>query len=293
MKAQSGLKGRLGDDRPLPPGGLLPGDVVNHDGSVIREGETVGWVASSMHAIGQVELAEWEGPEAPDPTEVLGAIGSHGPDAAAVPIHVALARVKQELGVVGKHDRYDQSGTRYSYRGVDRVVNAVEPILERHGVLCVPSVVEANWRDVPRANGGRSHECTITMQYRFIGPKGDHIDAVVCGEALDTSDKATTKAQSVAWRTALIQVFAIRTGDPDPDSQRIERGDAPVNPLAYRDEILDPRTSLGRLKQIRTELTTHRIVHTLVENEHGDEESLWNLAGRIGKARQESGEVDG
>jgi len=271
---------------------LASGDVIAHDGTVTGpDGGTVGNIGPTSLGLGGFGPGDFA-PEEPEPdTSALGEVMTT-PQGGPLPVHLALAAARREIGIVGKGDRYKDSNMQFQYRGVERVVNSIRPILDRYGIMVIPSVVEANWRDVPRASGGRSHECTITMQYRFIGPQGDHLDAVVCGEALDTSDKATAKAQSVAWRVALIQVFALRTGDPDPDTQRIERGDAVVNPLAYRDEILDQRTSLGRLKQIRTELTTHRIVHTLVENENGDEETLWNMAGRIGKARQEAGEPD-
>jgi hypothetical protein len=54
--------------------------------------------------------------------------------------------------------------------------------------------------------------------YRFHGPAGDFLDAESVGEASDSLDKATSKAMSVAYRTALIQALTLPTGDPDPDS---------------------------------------------------------------------------
>jgi hypothetical protein len=197
----------------------------------------------------------------------------------------------RDIGIIGKRDHFDGGNAgRFNFRGVDRVVNAVGPVLRKHGILVIPELVTAEYRDVPRANGGRSHECLVTMRYTFTGPAGDEVVATVGGENLDTSDKSTSKAQSVAWRNCLIQVFAIPTGDPDPDSINIERGEQPApDANAYRDEITNPRTSLGRLRQIRGEIAQHNLGTRLVMNETGDEEALGALVNRIGKERAQPG----
>ncbi len=209
-------------------------------------------------------------------------------DPPAAPIAVLVGRVMRDVGIISKRDRMDAPGAKYNFRGIDRVVNAVGAVLRKHGVLVVPELVSAEYRDVARKEGGRSHECLVVMRYRWIGPAGDEIVCTIGGENLDTSDKATSKAQTVAWRNCLIQMLAIPTGDPDPDSINIERGEQPLPKAAdYRDEILSPRTSLGRLKQMRTELATHRLAEQLVVNEVGDDEPLGVMLQRIGKARQD------
>jgi len=115
--------------------------------------------------------------------------------------------------------------------------------------------------------------------------------ATVAGEALDTSDKATAKAQSVAWRVCLIQMLQIPTGDPDPDSVRIERGEQPLPKATdYRDEALHPGTSLGRLRQMRGEVNRHGLAATPVVNEVGDDEALLALIDRVGRERKSTGD---
>lgn len=227
------------------------------------------------------------------PAEVLELVDApegRDDDPPAAPIAVLIARVMRDIGIIGKRDRMDAPGAKYNFRGVDRVVNAVGPVLRKHGVIVVPELVSAEYRDVTRKEGGRSHECLVTMRYRWIGPAGDEIVATVAGENLDTSDKSTPKAQSVAWRTCLIQMLAIPTGDPDPDAVHIERGEQPVPKATdYRDEIVDPRTSLGRLRQIRTELNQHNMATVLQVNESGDDEALLAMCDRIGLERRSGG----
>jgi hypothetical protein len=194
-----------------------------------------------------------EAASAVEPLEPVDAPEGLDDDPPVAPIRVLMARAMRDIGIIGKRDHFDGGNAgRFNFRGVDRVVNAVGPVLRKHGILVIPELASAEYRDVPRASGGRSHECLVTMRYTFTGPAGDEVVATVAGENLDTSDKSTSKAQSVAWRNCLIQVFAIPTGDPDPDSINIERGEQPIPSAAqYRDEIVHPNTSLNRLKAIR------------------------------------------
>ena len=67
-----------------------------------------------------------------------------------------------------------------------------------------------------------------------MGPGGSvlPVNARVPGEAIDSSDKGTAKAMSVAYRIFLLQLFSLPTGDPDPDSERPEG-----TPLPTADEV--------------------------------------------------------
>ncbi len=78
------------------------------------------------------------------------------------------------------------------------------------------------------------------------------------GEAMDSGDKATSKALSVARRNMWLDTLLIPTQDKDPDEDHIERGEAYRSAVSYRDELLDSRTSPSRLHQIGAE-TSHRL----------------------------------
>lgn len=133
-----------------------------------------------------------------------------------------LARVMADVQPVGKDSKNTEQN--YRFRGIDAVVNEVGPVLRKHGVIVVPELLEASYRDVTTSKGKPSRECTVRVRYGFYGPAGDHIDAVVPGESMDVGDKGAPKAMSVAYRIALLQALCIPTGDPDPDSQSYERG---------------------------------------------------------------------
>lgn len=201
-----------------------------------------------------------------------------------VPVHVAWSRVMGTVRPVAKNE----TGTsiNYTYRGVDTALNVFGPACRLHGVLVLPVKVEASYRDTLTSQKKPTRECTVVVTYRIYGPAGDYIEVQAAGESLDSGDKGSAKAQAVALRTLLYHGGLVPTGDQDPDSANVERGEAPVRtPASYRDEVLDLGTSRQRMLQIRQELAQHRILGATVTNETGDEEAIDDLVVRIGKER--------
>lgn len=216
--------------------------------------------------------------------------GPDGPE--KVPVHVAWSRVMGEVRNVGKGAWYgkpDMNGS-YRFRGVDAALNAFGPACRLHGVLVLPVRTEAAYRDVKTSTGKNSRECTVTVTYRIIGPTGDHIEVQSVGESMDSADKGTAKALSTALRSLLFLGGLVPTGDPDPDTQNVERGEAAVRPaVSYVEEIADPHTSAGRLRQIHYELRQARQLGAIVTNEVGDEEPIGEMVVRLGKERAAGG----
>jgi hypothetical protein len=139
----------------------------------------------------------------------------------ALTIQQALAAVMADIEAVGKQDRNTQQN--YNFRGVDAVVNAVGPALRKHGVIMVPTAGTPTEEKYASRSGAAMTRIVLPVTFTFHGPAGDTIDCLVYGESSDSGDKAMPKAHSVAWRVAMLQVFAIPTDDPDPDSSAHER----------------------------------------------------------------------
>jgi len=137
----------------------------------------------------------------------------------------ALSRVMAAVQAVRKTSRNQQQ--QYLFRGIDATVNAVGPALREHGVIVVPHVEDISYNTVEVGQKRTPmRECTVRVRYRFHGPAGDSIDCVSVGEAMDSGDKSTPKAMSVAFRVALLQALCIPTDEPDPDSAAYERSPA-------------------------------------------------------------------
>lgn len=159
--------------------------------------------------------------------EALEVVGAAQTPAAKPTVVEAWADVMAEVTAVAKDGKYDAGKTRYNFRGIDGVMNAVGPALRKHRVIVTPTVLEAQYREVEvGANRTLSRECTVKVRYTVRGPAGDSFDSEVIGEALDSSDKGTAKATSVAYRIFLLQSLTIPTHEPDPDESRYERASA-------------------------------------------------------------------
>jgi hypothetical protein len=135
-----------------------------------------------------------------------------------------LVEVKRDVGAVGKGERNAQQG--FNFRGIDAVINAVAPALIEHGITVVPNVrtydfgsVEVGSRRTPMGHA------RVVVEYTFHGPEGDTLMCSAPGEAMDSGDKATAKAMSVAYRTALLQALSLPTTETDPDATTYERTD--------------------------------------------------------------------
>jgi len=162
----------------------------------------------------------------------------NGTNGTAVPSIVqVISKVMAEVQAVGKSDMNREQG--YTFRGIDAVVNAVGPVFRKYGVVAVPLLENAGYRDVQTSRGKPSRECTVRVRYRFYGPAGDYLEAVVPGESMDFGDKGTAKAMSVAYRIALLQLLTIPTHEPEPDAQVYERDNAPAAPRRpTREEVI-------------------------------------------------------
>jgi hypothetical protein len=137
-------------------------------------------------------------------------------------INEVIRYVKADVGAVGKHDRNTQQN--YDFRGIDAVVNAVSAALIKHGVNTVPKLEKITYGTVEvGAKRTPMGHALVEVTYEFVGPAGDMYAPRVPGEAMDSGDKATPKAMSVAYRTALLQLLTLPTDENDPDSQSYER----------------------------------------------------------------------
>jgi hypothetical protein len=154
------------------------------------------------------------------PVEIMG------PDEYGKPLSIAAAmeRVMNDVQAVRKGGMYDDNrGTKYPFRGIDDVVNAVGPVLRKHGVRVQTRLIKRELRDTKTAAGRDTREVLVEVEYTLKAPDGSCDVHVVPGESLDTSDKGTAKAMSVAYRILWLQALCIPTDDPDPDASHLER----------------------------------------------------------------------
>ena len=134
-------------------------------------------------------------------------------------IYGKIADCMRQLGAIGK-DSYNQQ-QKFSYRGVDAVMNALNPVLTANHVFCVPEVLEQHREERQTRNGGNLIYSILKMCYTLYAEDGSSVSATVIGEGMDSADKSSNKAMSVAYKYAMFQIFSIPTeemADTDADT---------------------------------------------------------------------------
>ena len=134
----------------------------------------------------------------------------------------AINEVMADIGVIGKDSKNTTQG--FMYRGVDAVMNALQPAMVKHNIFVIPEVLEQTREERTNAKGTTLLYSILRVKYTFFADDGSNVSAVVIGEGMDTGDKASNKAMSVAFKYACFQVFCIPTEemkDPDAESHEV------------------------------------------------------------------------
>ena len=133
-------------------------------------------------------------------------------------IYEAINAVMDDVGAIGKNTKNTQQG--FMFRGIDAVMNALQPALIKNNIFVGPEVLEQTREERQSAKGGNLIYSICKIKYTFYAEDGSNISAVVIGEGMDSGDKATNKAMSIAFKYACFQVFCIPTEEMrDPDAE--------------------------------------------------------------------------
>lgn len=132
-----------------------------------------------------------------------------------------IPQIMAEMKPIAKDRKNPQQN--YQFRGIDDVLNTIQPLLAKHQVFIIPFVVSATQQDRQTQKGGTLIYTKAIIDHRFVAPDGSYVTARTIGEAMDSGDKSANKAMSAAMKYACIEVFAIPTeGDNDTENNSHE-----------------------------------------------------------------------
>lgn len=135
-------------------------------------------------------------------------------------VYAAICAVTADLGKVGisKERKNQQQG--YNFRGIDDVYGALSPLLAKHNLCILPRVLNREQVERTSAKGGALFYTTLTVEFDIVHAlDGSSHTVRTIGEAMDSADKSSNKAQSAAYKYMAMEVFCIPTeGDNDADS---------------------------------------------------------------------------
>lgn len=175
-------------------------------------------------------------------------------------IYQAIIGVMSDIGVIGKEKKNAQQG--FKYRGVDDVMNALQPVMVQHGLFVVPEIIDQKREERQTNRGGNLIYSVCTVRYTFYAKDGSSVQCVVVGEGMDSGDKATNKAMSIAFKYACFQVFCIPTEEmKDPDAE--------VHTVAPREEpkIAAATAKANEVKKLLVKISGDKTIAQQVWNE--------------------------
>lgn len=180
-------------------------------------------------------------------------------------VYKAIAAVTRALGREGIGKEKKNLQQNYSFRGIDDIYNALNSELAAAQLCIIPRVVARESVERQGKGGGALFYVTVKAEYDIVSAvDGSTHTAAAYGEAMDSGDKATSKAMSAAYKYMAMQLFCIPTeGDNDADATTHEVASAAFDPAGPRVAIaslpgctqadidkasrLTDRTSLGAL----------------------------------------------
>ena len=175
-------------------------------------------------------------------------------------IYQAIIGVMADIGAIGKDKKNAQQG--FKYRGVDDVMNALQPVMVQHGLFVVPEIIDQKREERQTNRGGNLIYSVCTVRYTFCAKDGSSVQCVVVGEGMDSGDKATNKAMSIAFKYACFQVFCIPTEEmKDPDAE--------VHTVAPREEpkIAAATAKANEVKKLLVKISGDKTIAQQVWNE--------------------------
>lgn len=139
-------------------------------------------------------------------------------------VYQAINAVQREVAQVGISKEGKNKDQGYNFRAIDQVYNVMGPMLARNGLIILPRVLSRVCDERQTKSGSAIFNVTLEAEFDFISAEdGSKHTIKTYGEGMDSSDKATNKALSAAYKYALIQSFAIPViGTEDPDHFHIE-----------------------------------------------------------------------
>lgn len=153
-------------------------------------------------------------------------------------IYDLIGKAMRKVGAIGKDSVNTQQ--KYRFRGIDAVYNALNPVMAELGLFICPEIIDHRREERQNSNGTVLKYSILTIKYTMYAPDGSNISCTVVGEGMDSGDKASNKAMSVALKYACFQLFMIPTEEMvDPDAETHEvvgKAQVPAAPKAAQQE---------------------------------------------------------
>jgi hypothetical protein len=158
-----------------------------------------------------------------------------------------IPAIMSEIPSIGK-DRKN-TGQGYNFRGIDDIYNFIQPLLAKHSVFMTAEILDDRHEERQSKSGGVIMYRVLKMRYSFVASDGSSVATDAVGEGMDSGDKASAKAMSIAQKYAILQTFLVPTEDAkDPEVDNHEVAPKPKPEPAAAEPVTDgQRVVLAKL----------------------------------------------
>jgi len=154
---------------------------------------------------------------------------------------IAAMRAIAKTGIA-KLSKAETGAAKFNFRGIDAAMNEMSPILVNAGITVTPRYSELTIQERAKDGGKFSRFVTVKGSFTFAAADGSSVVAEAYGEAMDSGDKATNKAQSVSFRTVLFQQFIVPLMAMDTEIEDDTEDTSLID--AFQDAALSGRKAL-------------------------------------------------
>lgn len=127
-----------------------------------------------------------------------------------------LARILKGAKAIDKSRRNKEQG--FLFRGIDDIFNDLHKLFADNEVFIIPETLEYQVNQRATKSGSILYCTHAKIKFTYITVDGSSVSTVNVGEAMDSGDKSMAKAQSIALKYSLLQMFLIPTNESkDPD----------------------------------------------------------------------------
>lgn len=154
-------------------------------------------------------------------------------------IQTALVAAMRDICKIGiaKTNSANLGGATVRFRGVEQAMNEMSPIMVNHGITVAATYSDLTVQERAKAEAGKATRfVTLKGAFKFSAEDDSFVVAEAYGEAMDSGDKAVIKAQSVAFRTAIFQLFVVPTMSMDTE---LDHEDGDEDESAADEALLD------------------------------------------------------
>lgn len=174
-------------------------------------------------------------------------------DVKSMNIFQRMLAIQSEIPVVAKNLNVETGGYGRGYKAVSErdVKDAIKPLECKYGVYSFPikkELIDQSFLEQTTKSGTKkSFYIRERVTYRFVNvdKPEEFIEIDGYGDGIDTSDKATGKADTYASKYCLMSAYKISTGD-DPDKDASQE---------YNTKAVDVSQLAVQLTTVRTKLT--------------------------------------